>query len=72
MGAAMEIARSIADKAPLAIAAAKRSFALTEEMPLRDGYRYEQTQTAALAASEDTREALQAFREKRKPRFQGR
>ena len=66
------IARTIAAKVPLAVVAAKRSFGLTEEMPLRDGYRYEQTQTAALAETEDTREALAAFREKRAPVFKGR
>ncbi|MBN8939858.1 MAG: enoyl-CoA hydratase/isomerase family protein [Rhizobiales bacterium] len=69
---AMEIARTIAAKVPLAVVAAKRSFGLTEEMPLRDGYRYEQTQTAALATTEDTREAQRAFAEKRKPVFHGR
>ena len=69
---AMGIARTIAQKVPLAVVAAKRSFGLTEEMPLRDGYRYEQSQTAALAETEDTKEALAAFREKRKPVFKGR
>ena len=70
--AALGIARSIAAKVPLAVVAAKRSFGLTEEMPLRDGYRYEQSQTAALAETDDTKEALAAFREKRKPVFKGR
>jgi enoyl-CoA hydratase len=69
---AQGLARTIADKVPLAVVAAKRSFGLTEEMPLRDGYRYEQGQTAALAETEDTKEALAAFREKRKPVFKGR
>jgi len=69
---AQKIATEIAGKAPLAVVAAKRSFGLTEEMPLRDGYRYEQTQTAALALTEDTQEALKAFAEKRKPVFKGR
>ncbi|MDF7775590.1 enoyl-CoA hydratase/isomerase family protein [Sphingomonas sp. AOB5] len=69
---ARAIAAEIAGKVPLAVVAAKRSFGLTEEMPLRDGYRYEQTQTAALANTEDTKEALAAFREKRKPVFHGR
>lgn len=70
--AATAIARTIAQKVPLAVVAAKRSFGLTEEMPLRDGYRYEQGQTAALAETEDTQEALAAFREKRQPVFKGR
>lgn len=69
---ASAIARTIAEKVPLAVVAAKRSFGLTEEMPLRDGYRYEQSQTAALAETEDTKEALAAFREKRRPVFKGR
>ena len=69
---ATAVARTIADKVPLAVVAAKRSFGLTEEMPLRDGYRYEQSQTAALAETKDTQEALAAFREKRKPVFVGR
>jgi enoyl-CoA hydratase/carnithine racemase len=69
IGEATSIARTIAGKAPLAVEAAKRAFVVTEEMPLRDGYRYEQTQTAALAGTEDTKEALAAFREKRSPVF---
>lgn len=66
---AQAIATAIAAKPPSAIAAAKRSFAVTEEMSLREGYKYEQTQTMALAETADTREALAAFREKRKPVF---
>ena len=66
---ATAIAREIAAKAPLAVQAAKRSFNLTEEMPLRDGYRYEQSQTVELAGSEETKEAQRAFAEKRKPVF---
>ncbi len=69
---AQKIGALISEKVPLAVVAAKRSFGLTEEMPLRDGYRYEQTQTAVLAETEDTKEALAAFREKRKPVFKGR
>jgi enoyl-CoA hydratase len=68
---ALGIARQIAAKSPSAVQAAKRSFGLTEEMPLRDGYRYEQTQTVALAGLEDTKEAQRAFAEKRKPVFKG-
>ena len=72
MGTALGIAREIAAKVPLATRAAKRSFTLTEELPLHEGYRYEQSQTVALAGTEDTKEAQRAFAEKRKPVFVGR
>ena len=68
----LAIAREIAAKSPLAVQAAKRGFNMTEEMPLRDGYRYEQSQTVFLSTTEDSREAQAAFREKRKPVFKGR
>jgi enoyl-CoA hydratase len=71
MEAAHGIAREIAAKSPSAVRAAKRSFNVTEEMPLRDGYRFEQSQTVALASHEDTQEAQHAFAEKRKPVFKG-
>jgi enoyl-CoA hydratase len=63
------IAVEIAAKSPLAVRAAKRSFNVTEDLPLRDAYRFEQTQTVALAASDETKEAQRAFAEKRKPVF---
>jgi enoyl-CoA hydratase len=72
LGAAQGIAREIAQKAPLAIQAAKKSFQVTENMPLHEGYRFEQSQTVALAATEDTQEAWRAFAEKRRPVFKGR
>ena len=69
---ARRIAAEIAGKVPLAVQAAKRSFQLTEYLPLHEGYRFEQSQTTALAATEDTQEAWRAFAEKRKPVFKGR
>ncbi len=71
LAAAMDLAREIAAKSPSAVQAAKRGFAMTEEMPLRDGYRYEQSQTVFLSTTEDTREAQRAFAEKRRPVFKG-
>jgi enoyl-CoA hydratase len=72
MDAAREIAREIASKSPLAIRHLKRTLNAIEEMPARDGYRYEQTVTVELSNSEDAREAQRAFVEKRKPVFKGR
>ena len=63
------IAAEIAAKSPLAVRAAKRSFNVTEDLPLRDAYRFEQSQTVALASSDETKEAQRAFAEKRKPVF---
>ena len=71
LGLAQEIAREIAAKSPSAVQAAKRSFNVTEGLELRDGYRFEQSQTVALASSDDTKEAQRAFAEKRKPVFGG-
>jgi len=66
------IAREIATKVPLAVRAAKRSFNVTEGLPLHEGYAFEQSQTVALSATEDTREAWAAFAEKRPAVFKGR
>ena len=72
LSTAQGIAQEIASKSPLATLAAKRSFNVTEGVALRDAYRFEQSQTVALASTEDTKEAQRAFAEKRKPTFRGR
>jgi enoyl-CoA hydratase len=72
MPAAMELAREIASKSPLAVQMLKDSFNAVENQTLRDGYRIEQNMTIALGKSEDAQEAKRAFVEKRKPVFKGR
>ena len=71
MDEAMQMAREIAAKSPVAVREVKRAFNVVEEMPTRDGYRFEQTVTVALSHTEDTKEAQRAFMEKRKPVFRG-
>lgn len=66
---AMGIAHDIAKASPSAVRAAKKSFQVTEGVSIYEGYRFEQSQTKALSTSEDTAEAMAAFREKRAPKF---
>ena len=72
MAAALDIAREIAAKSPLAIRHIKRALNTIEELPVRDAYRFEQSVTVELSHTEDAREAQRAFVEKRKPVFKGR
>ena len=72
MPLAMEIAQEIASKAPLAVAYAKQAANMMDLMPQRDGYRFEQNITMALAKTEDAQEARKAFLEKRTPVYKGR
>ncbi len=69
---AMDMARNIASKSPLATRLAKDSMRTIENMTLRDGYIYEQGNTALLSKSHDAAEAVAAFVEKRAPNFLGR
>ena len=70
--AANALARRIAGFSPLATQLAKQSLNTIEQLSLRDGYRYEQEMTMQLGKSEDSREAMNAFREKRPAVFVGR
>jgi enoyl-CoA hydratase/carnithine racemase len=72
MPEALNIARQIALKSGVATSLAKHALNQIEELSLRDGYRFEQTMTGQLSASEDHKEAVLAFNEKRPPVFQHR
>lgn len=72
METALGIAREIAAKSPIAVTLAKHALNTIEEMSLRDGYRFEQNMTAELGRYDDSKEAMAAFAEKRKPVFTGR
>ncbi|MCB1510084.1 MAG: enoyl-CoA hydratase/isomerase family protein [Hyphomicrobiaceae bacterium] len=66
---AREIAEQIASKSPFAMRLAKQTLNVIEELSLRDGYRYEQNMTVQLGGHPDSKEAMAAFFEKRKPNF---
>ncbi|MGI9424929.1 MAG: enoyl-CoA hydratase/isomerase family protein [Hyphomicrobiaceae bacterium] len=70
LGAARAIALDIAEKSPTAIRLAKQSLNVIEDLSLRDGYRYEQNMTVQLSGHPDSNEAMAAFLEKRKPKFE--
>jgi len=70
--AAREIASDIASKSPPAVRLAKESLNRVEDMRFKDAYRTEQDYTARLGHYADSKEAMDAFREKRSPKFTGR
>jgi enoyl-CoA hydratase len=70
--AALELARTIASKAPVAVLAAKESVRLAEELALSAGLRHERRAFFALFASDDQEEGMTAFVEKRRPEWKGR
>jgi enoyl-CoA hydratase len=69
---ALELAEAIAAKPPVAVRLAKESVLKAQEMTLEAGLDYERKAFAMLFATEDRREGVQAFLEKRKPVFKGR
>ncbi len=71
METAWSLAEEIAEKSPIAIKLAKHSVNTVEDMSLRDGYRWEQNMTGELVKTEDSKEAMRAFVEKRPPVFKG-
>ena len=69
---AKRVAREIAAKAPVATRLAKEAVNRAYEGPLSLGIDYERRLLALAFASEDSKEGLTAFKEKRRPDFKGR
>jgi enoyl-CoA hydratase len=68
----LETAAELAAKSPLALSAAKDAANRALQGDLGAALSYEAVLFAALFASEDQKEGMRAFAEKREPRFQGR
>jgi enoyl-CoA hydratase/carnithine racemase len=69
--AALELARAIAAKAPVALRYAKEAVVKGLELPLADGLRLEGDLSTLLRTTEDRVEGAKAFLEKRAPRWTG-
>jgi enoyl-CoA hydratase len=72
LDSARELAGIYAAQAPLALAATKRAIADGLDRPLSDGLEVERREFVGLFASEDAREGITAFLEKRAPSWTGR
>jgi enoyl-CoA hydratase len=69
---AIATARAISDNGPLSVRQAKKSIHYGLQMDLLTGYRFEIEAYNRLVDTEDRREGVRAFNEKRKPVFVGR
>ncbi len=68
---ALQLAQEIASRAPLAIRAAKKMINQSYERTLSEGLAEEKQTFYNLFASEDQKEGMKAFLEKRKPEWKG-
>ncbi len=69
---ARDLARKIVSKSKFPIAAALRAIEQGTALPIEEGLRVEAEQFVGLAATEDIREGINAFLEKRQPQFKDR
>jgi enoyl-CoA hydratase len=69
---AKAIAREIAKKSPVAVRLAKESVLKTFDTPISEGLQFERKNFYLLFSSEDQKEGMRAFMEKRPAKFSGR
>lgn len=66
-----QVLAELAAKSPIGLKLGKTAFAAAEQMPLNEAVRYLGSQLAVVAATQDAREGIRAFVEKRAPQFKG-
>ncbi|MCJ8500683.1 enoyl-CoA hydratase/isomerase family protein [Desulfatitalea alkaliphila] len=66
-----QVLAELAAKSPIGLKLGKTAFAAAEQMPLTEAVRYLGSQLAVVAATQDAREGIRAFVEKRAPQFKG-
>ena len=66
-----KFANEIAKQAPVAVRLIKESILKAVDYPLYEGMQYERKNFYMLFATEDQKEGMRAFKEKRKPEFKG-
>jgi Delta3,5-Delta2,4-dienoyl-CoA isomerase len=71
MAKALEMAGEIAGNPPLAVQGAKEVFLFDEEVTLQESLEYNAARSAMVVPSEDLKEAVSAYLEKRKGTFKG-
>lgn len=69
---ALKLAATIAGHSPLALRAAKQSLRQAQEVSLQAGLQQERQLFTLLSATDDRREGIAAFLQKRTPEFKGR
>lgn len=67
----LSLAQSLAERAPLAVIAAKKMINNCFEINLTDGLKAERSKFYQLFSTEDQKEGMSAFLEKRKPEWKG-
>ena len=71
MAKSLEMAEEIAGNPPLAVQGAKEVFLFDEEVTLEESLEYNAARSAMVVPSEDMKEAISAYLEKRKGTFKG-
>ena len=68
----MAVARRIADNAPISVRQAKKAMDRATDLDRHSGYAFELEAYYRTVTTEDRQEGINAFNEKRKPKYKGR